>query len=74
MRATLRNMPVCACGHKRFRTIEAGRSRTGKRHFVVACLACSKRLDVSKTTFALCEYLMTHEHSKSFLQLYHLES
>ncbi|MCB1059367.1 MAG: hypothetical protein KDB65_03975 [Calditrichaeota bacterium] len=68
------NMPLCACGSKKFRPVEAGKSRTGKRIYTVACVECQKRKDVSKTVYALCKYLMTHEPTKAFLQLFEMES
>ncbi len=74
MRAIPKNLPVCTCGNRKFRAVEAGKSRTGKRHFTVACLTCGKPQDVSKTAFALCQYLTNNEPSQAFLQLYHLES
>ena len=74
MRIMTPKLPLCACGGQKFSTIEAGKSRTGKRHFTVACLSCGKQQDVSKTAYALCQYLMTHEPSKAFLQLYQMES
>ncbi len=66
-------MPVCACGGQKFRTAGAGKSRSGKRTYAVVCLTCGNELDVSKTAYALCNYLATRAPSEAFLNLYQLE-
>jgi len=73
MKSLVTKTPACTCGHNRFRAVGAGKSRTGKRTFVVACLSCGRQQNVSKTAFALYNYLATRQPSEAFLNLYQLE-
>ncbi len=74
MKTLTQDMPKCACGGRKFLPLNAGKSRTGKRSYTIGCAACGKKMDVSKTVYALCKYLKMHEPSKAFLQLYQMES
>ncbi len=74
MNSRTSRMPLCSCGGVKFRPAQPASNRAGKRCYPVVCLACGKQQDVSKTTYALCKYMMTHEPSKAFLQLYQMES
>jgi len=70
----LHNLPICPCGSRDFETLSRGRNHLGRYEFKLACSRCGQPLKVSKTTWALFNYLNQRTPSQEFLRIYDMGS
>jgi hypothetical protein len=64
--------PICECGSKDFKTLSRGRNRTGRMEYRLICRKCGQERKVSKSTYALFNYLGAKRPTKEFLKIYDL--